>query len=152
MGGDRLKVYRITDFMTPLVILENPKIAKDIHEDDLHQPFPNVVDEFWIGLSVSGYTFACFRVHQLSRHVWQVHAYVLPNYRQKYAFEAAKLAKQWAWENIPMLKTLITIVPACHPNVRGFVTRMGFEFVGKLEKSYTKNGKLEDILIFSIQE
>ena len=153
MDSDRLAIYRITDFITVLSILDDPIIDGDINEDGFRTPFPNVIDEFWIGIAELGSeTFACFRVHQLSRHVWQVHAFVLPSYRNKYSVIAANMAKEWAWKNIPELKTLITVVPSCHPNVIYFVRKMGFKLVGKLENCYTKNKKVEDLLIFSTQE
>lgn len=151
LGSDRIVVYRITDFMTPIVILENPIISRDIHEDGASREFPNVVDEFWIGVAETGFTFGCFRVHPMSRTVWQIHARILPNYRSRYAEISAKLALKWCFDNIPDIQIIICLVPQAHKNVDLFVRRVGFSKVGTLEKSYLKNGKLVDIKIYQIR-
>lgn len=151
MGSDRLEVFRITDFMTALIILENPIIARDIHEDGVNKEFPDVVNEFWIGVSDYGFTFACFRVHQMGRAVWQIHARVLPNYRSKFGEKAAHLALEWAFAYIPDIEVIVCLVPQCFRNVDLFVRRIGFKKVGLLERSYLRDGKLEDMKLYQIR-
>lgn len=150
MGGDRIEAYRITDFVIPLSILTNPAIANSIYEDGDHDIVPNVVDEFWVGVRKNGTTFGCFRVHQMTSVMWQIHARIIPCYRRKYSRIAANLALRWCAENIKSLRTITCMVPKCHRDVALYVRRVGFSFCGCIQESYKKNDLLVGTDIFSI--
>lgn len=150
MGSDRLEAYRITDFIIPMHILSNPAIANAIYEDGSHDIIPNVVDEYWIGIKQDNKTFACFRVHQMTSVMWQIHARVIPQYRREYSRRAAYLALKWSADNIKSLRTVVCMVPKCHRDVALFVRRVGFNFCGTIQESYKKNNILVGTDIFSI--
>lgn len=151
MGGDRLEAYRITDFAIPMRIISDPVISEAIHEDGAdHYQIPNVIDEFWIGVRINGFTFACFRVHQMTKVSWQIHARVLPEYRKGYSRKAAILSLKWCHDHIDHLRTVVCLVPKIHRDVALFVRRIGFEFCGTVRQSYVKNNDLMNTEIFSI--
>lgn len=150
MGSDRLEAYRITDFVIPMKILSNPTIAKDIYEDGSHDIIPNVVDEYWVGIRQYDLTFACYRIHQMTSVMWQIHARVIPQYRKPYSRKASCLALKWCAENIKGIRTITCMVPKCHRDVMLFVRRIGFHFCGTIQDSYVKNQLLVGTDIFSI--
>lgn len=150
MGSHRLEAYRITDFAVPMHILSNPVIANAIYEDGIRDIIPNVVDEFWVGIRLDDITFACFRVHQMTSVMWQIHARVIPKYRKQYSRKSARLALRWCSDNIWGLRTITCMVPKCHRDVALFVRRVGFSFCGTIQESYLKNEILVGTDIFSM--
>lgn len=150
MGGNRIKIRRITDFMTVLDIQANPIIKSEIFEDQAEVTVPDIVNEFWLGAEIGDEIIGCFRIHQITRPCWQGHIMIIPGYRKEYARSAAKLAIKWLYNEIQELRTLICHIPVCHINVIKFVKGLGFEFIGIIPNSYIKNEELMGVSIYAL--
>lgn len=150
MGSDRLTAFRLTDFTIPLAVISNEKIASVIYEDNTPQAIPDVVNQFWIGITTGTDLVGCYQVEQKGQVLWQGHAHVLPEYRKEYSLEATKTAMRWCAENIPGLNTIICHIPTAHPNVVEHVLKAGMRKVGTIPQCYLFRGELVDIVILTI--
>lgn len=151
MGGDRLDAYRITDYMIPMLISSNPEIREAIYEDNSdHNIIPNIIDDYYIGVRLNGYTFSFSQIHSISMTTWQIHPRVLPEYRRKYSRKVAELTLKWCANHIVGLNTIICMVPKCNRDVALYARRVGFDYQGSIPDAWFKNGKLEDLYVFSI--
>ena len=153
MGSDRIEAYRITDFLVPMSILGNKKIASEIYEDGAEiDQIPDLINQVWVGVKFNEEDAACYQVHQMSRLVWQLHARVLPEYRLKYANKISQTALVWCAKNIPDLERIVCLVPKCHRNVILHARRVGLTCEGLIRNSYLKNGSVYDTTIYSISK
>ncbi len=82
---------------------------------------------------------------------YEIHTALLPVVRGKDAVIAAQLMKQWVWDNTPCLR-LITNVPAFNRRTAMFCRIVGMKQFGLNEKSFMKNGRLHDQLMFGISK
>ena len=147
-----MRAYRITDFMIPATILQNKVIADQIYEDGevFDISTVDILREYWIGIELNGNTIACYRVHPMGRILWQLHARVLPEYREKFSIKATTMAFKWAAKNIPDLNKIVCFIPDAHPNVAAHAIQIGLTLEGSLEASYLKNNKIIRQDIYSI--
>lgn len=150
MGSNRLKAYQMSDYMEAYDILCNSKIASEIYEDGAERKFPDLLNEFWIGIASKEGIIGCYRVHKMGAVTWQGHAHILPQYRKKYSFDSTCTALQWCADRIPDLNKIITTVPACFPNVIHHLQSLDFEHEGTIKESYLRKGEIIDIEIYTI--
>lgn len=152
MGCHRINIKRITDLAIPLRILSNEIIASEIYEDGAKLDVPDIVYEYWVSASLENDVIGCYRIHSMGAVLWQIHARILPGYRQRWAIKASKKLLIWAAENIPNIQLLMCFVPICHKNVAMHCKQVGFRRCGTLPDSYIRNAKLIDQDIYAIDK
>lgn len=145
-----LDVERITDYSIPLTILSDETIASEIHEDGSILTVPDIVSEYWLSVHFENYIIGCYRLHPMGAVTWQIHARILPRYRQVFAVRSTKAVFKWAVNNIPDLSLIMCFVPQIHTNVAMHCKQVGMHQAGCLEQSYIKNKSLMDQDLFSI--
>lgn len=150
MDSNRIDIFRITDFNIPLIILDDPQIKKEIYEDGARLTIPDLVGEYWLSAHLKEHIIGCYRVHAMGGILWQIHARILPKYRQMHAQRATKAAFLWCYKNIPDIKKIMAFVPIVHPNVALHAKISGMTLDGTIKESYLKNGKAVDQQIYSI--
>lgn len=151
MGSNRINAFLITDYLIALSIIKDETIAKAIYEDGELFKIPDVVNEFWIGISLDGVgIIGCYRVHQLGTILWQGHAFMLPQFRKEYSVLATRAAIDFAFDKIPDLQKIMTCVPSLHENVLKHVKLCGFTEESVIKDSYLKNGQIYDRHFLSI--
>jgi hypothetical protein len=146
----RLTAYRITDYMIPAAILQQSDIADNIYEDGASFVVPDVVNEFWIGILFRNRTIACYRFHNMSRLTWQVHARVLPEFRNKYGISSSIQALKWMSGHVQDINIICAFIPVVHSNVAKHAHCVGMKLKGILNDSYLKDGKIVDQMIYGI--
>lgn len=144
---DFLNTYRITDYSIARYIME--KCWYEISEDGVKEYVPDIVNEYWIGLSNGEDTIGCYRFHQINKVTWQGHVFILPEYREKYSKMCAKPIFEWILSETDFQK-VIADVPQRFPNVMGFLEKSGFQREGVNRLSHTKDGNLWDIIHYGI--
>lgn len=82
---------------------------------------------------------------------WEIHTALLKTIRGKDAVLAAELMKQWVWSSTTCLR-LITNVPAFNRRTIVFCHMVGMEPFGNNGKSFMKDGKLHDQLMFGLSK
>lgn len=145
-----IKLNRCLDFGVIGAILKDPSIWDSISEDGSIGFSPDMIGEYWITIVANDKLIGCFRFHQHTSVCWESHAHILKQYRKKYSKIAGIEGLKWVVDNIPNLKTLYSKVPSKYTNVVKYLNYLGFSNCGKLRNSFTKNGKLFDLLYMSI--
>ncbi len=82
---------------------------------------------------------------------WEIHTALLPTVRGKEAVFASGLMKEWVWSSTNCLR-LITNVPAFNRRTVMFCRMVGMKQFGLNEKSFMKDGKLQDQLMFGLSK
>ena len=83
--------------------------------------------------------------------VYQMHTCVLKEGRGKMAFKAARDVCRWMFENTDAVK-LIGTVEENNRRMDVFARRIGAKKEGVLTKSYVKNGKISDLILFGMEK
>lgn len=148
MGSD-IKLFRITDYAVALHVTKHPAIEAVLLEDDEPAWMPNLLDEYWLGVSYKDNVAGCFRINKMSRVLYQIHTYFIPGFR-RHVGQAAHMIGKWILENLKDMELMIAMIPVCYRNVIMHAENRGFTKCGNLEQAYLKNKKLEDICILSI--
>lgn len=152
MGCNRITIKRITDLAIPLQILSDETIASEIYEDGAQLDVPDIVHEYWLSAALDEKIIGCYRIHSMGAVLWQIHARILPEYRQKWALKASKKLLIWAADNIPNIQRIMCFVPVCHKNVALHCSQVGFRRNGTLQACYVKDGQLIDQDVYSIDK
>lgn len=145
-----MEYFRITDFMIPLIILQNEQIASVIYEDGATLQIPDVVNEFWLGAKVGNNVIGCYQFNPVSAVVWEIHIRILPQYRRDFSIEASKGAIRWAFENIPGLHKVIGYVPEIYEHAANHCVNIGMKQEAYLAESFLLQGKIIGQKLFSI--
>ena len=82
-----------------------------------------------------------------SAAMFQGHVCLLPNFRGKRGIDSSAIAVQWMFDNTPCRK-IMALVPEESKAVIGLVRSMGFAREGRLRKSFLKDGRLFDEIVF----
>lgn len=141
-----IKPERITDYTISNFIIG--ECWDEISEDDADDYKADLYGEYWIGL-YEPMLIGCYRLHQINKATWQIHAFILPEHRREYSKESGASILQWCLDNLDFEK-LICIIPDRFPNVVGFVESIGFKHEGTNRQSYTKDGQLWDLQSFGL--
>lgn len=144
---DLLTAVRLTDYIVAKYAIDS--CWDDISEDGIDQYMPDIVNEFWIGLFFEDGLVGCYRLHQINKFTWEGHAFMLPEFRNKYSVIGCLTILNWMVENIDF-KKLIASVPKLYPNVMIFLEKIGFKVEGINRKSWTKNGELWDMVNYGL--
>lgn len=150
MDSGRIKIARLTDFHLALMILQDEVISGEIYEDGSSLVVPDLVGEYWLSAFIDDDLMGCYRVHGMGAVLWQIHARIYPQFRQKWAIKTTKAAFVWCVKNIPNLEKIMCFVPSAHKNVDLHAIQVGMSRVGTLENSYLKDKRLIGQAIFEI--
>lgn len=145
-----MELYRLTDFILPLHILQHEKIASVIYEDGAVLQIPDLVNEFWVGVNVNDQLIGCYQFNQVSAVVWEFHVRILPKYRKKYSLEATIKAFRWATDNINGLNKIYGYVPEVFVSAAAHCEKVGMKKEAFIEGSYLWKGKIIGQIFFSI--
>ena len=147
--GINLIIERIFDVKKCLDILTDDHIFDSISEDGATFDVLNVdvINHYWLGIYERSTLIGVFLLKSIYSECYDVHIHILKEYR-KYWKSAGESIIQWCKENIPG-KMLHTNVPVFCKNVRYFVLSLGFKEVGVIPTVWKKNGKMNDMSIFT---
>lgn len=149
MGSDRIKIFRITDYMTAMQIVTHPAIKDVLVEDDQAQWIPDILNEHWLGILYDEELAGCFRVQQCSKILFQAHIYFIPGFR-RHALLSTVHAMEWVLENLKHLELMICMIPECFENVIEFAKKCGFSCCGYFARSYLRKGEIVGTNLLSI--
>ena len=107
--------------------------------------------EYFLIPVVDGKQIGFFLFTPENRITYDVHTHILKEWRGKTALNSAREAMKWIFKNTNYLK-LVCNVPKCFPNVIKFVETVGFHGEGISRKSYMKDNKLIDRLMFGFEK
>ena len=111
----------------------------EVSEDDAEPFWPDVVNEFWIGIYEDGLS-GIYRIHAINGVTWQIHALMIDRTHSK---ESGKKILEWFYDEGIGYK-LIAEIPVIYPNVYHFTKNQGFTDEGINRLSFMKDGKLVD--------
>jgi hypothetical protein len=144
-----LIIERIFDVKKCLDILTDDHIFDSISEDgatfDVLEV--DVIKHYWLGIYEGIDLIGVFLLRPIYSECLDVHIHILKEYR-KYWKSAGAAIIEWCKENVPN-KTLHTNIPVFCKNVRYFVLSLGFKEVGVIPSVWKKNGKMNDMSIFT---
>lgn len=141
-------------------VLFNPKIWECIKEENA-QKESFVIDftkNVFLRVRVNGQTAGMYIVHAFNGTTLQIHANILPEFRDKYATYSARAVLSYIDENFDeKYRKIIALIPRRYANVYLFTKKQGFVDEGLISDAYFKDGELDDIHIlglkrFKIQE
>lgn len=124
-------------------ILCHPDIYSTI-SDDYSPPADKWEVDYTALYVVDERPMGCFIVHQNGSADWWCHVQVLPEYREKYAYEFGASVLSFVFDTIPNCQKLLAQIPTNCPNVLKFAKRMGFEKEGINRQSHKKGGRWYD--------
>lgn len=142
-----LNAFRITDYAVAKYIIDT--VWDEISEDNPLPYTPDLLTEYWIGLSDEKQLLGCYRFHQINGMTWQGHIFMLPEHRKKYTRSGATTIYSWLLNNLDF-KKIVVDVPAKFKNVIAFLESFGFMHEGTNRLSYTKDNQLWDIEHYGI--
>jgi len=151
MGSCWMKIKRLTDYAIAMSIIMDTDLEDKIYEDGSNQLIPDLVQEIW-GLAVDENEFpiGCYRFHPMGMTNFQVHAFILPEYRKEYAIPASIAVLEWFFSLTDNVMAVTAIIPDSYPNVIAHAECAGLRKCGIIPKSYTHKGELRDQIIMVI--
>ena len=144
--SDSLEAARITDFTWANHCIN--ACWDEISEDNAPHYTADVINEYWIGLFADK-MIGCYRIHQINSATWEIHAFILPEHREKYSILSGNSILQWCLDNTDMQK-LTCNIPEKFQNVIHFVKHLGFKHEGVNRVSYTKDSQLWNVHNFGL--
>jgi hypothetical protein len=147
--GFGLIIERIFDVKKCLDILTNEHIFDSISEDgvafsDLHV---DVINHYWLGIYSDTVLIGVLLLKSIFSECYDIHIHILKEHRKHWKLAGLAII-DWCKKNIPN-KTLHTNVPVFCKNVRYFVLSLGFKEAGVIPAVWKKNGKMNDMSIFT---
>jgi hypothetical protein len=147
--GSSVNIERIFDVKKCLDILTDKYMFDSISEDgatfeDLNV---DVIKNCWLGIYKGADLIGVLLLKPIYSECYDVHIHILKEYR-KHWIKAGTAIIEWCKKNIKG-KTLHTNVPVFCKNVRYFVLSLGFKEAGVIPKVWKKNGKMNDMSIFT---
>ncbi len=88
-----------------------------------------------------------FTPHSTILH--EVHCAVLPEGRGRTAVEASIKARDWMFKNTECLK-IVASIPECNIRALAAARCFGMKNGGRITNAFLKNGKLVDLILFSV--
>jgi len=124
----------------------------DIAEDgfDMDNYWPDVVNEYWLQMTVNKQTVALYPFERKSQVMAEVHAFVLPHHRRAYGMLSSRAALEWMVDNFDWCMKIQSCVPVIYRHIKIYSLRNGFKAEGIMRKSYLKDGQLIDRTIIGI--
>lgn len=140
-----IKVFRITDYLVAVKTLQEPGIKDTIFEDGIEPQIPDIIKQYWIGVSINDEYAGAYVFSALTRTMWQVHTYFRLEFRKTgLPAKAIYRVMEWVIKNLPNLNSLISIIPTCYPNVQMYDMLTGGTNIGMIKQSFLKNGQYHD--------
>lgn len=137
-----LIAVRTFDFAIAYDIANHPDIHGAFTEDDTGPYMPDVVNESWIVLyTETGEIAGAYNLTPILRRTLEIHAFVLPEYRDKYAKLSGWTVLEWCINNAEFDK-ITTVIPKTSKHIYHFVKMFGFKEEGFERESFLKHGKL----------
>ena len=142
-------IERIFDVKKCLDILTDEHIFDSISEDGgvLEDLTVDVINHYWLGIYEKTDLIGVLLLKPVFSECYDIHIHILKEYR-KYRKSAGEAIIKWCKKNIPN-KTLHTNIPVIYKNVKGFVLSLDFKEVGLIPNVWKKNGKMNDMYIFT---
>jgi len=137
-----IKAVRTYDVELIWSIVFRPELWATATEDNPPTFKPDVINEAWVLITNNDEPIGCYNLHKLNNVTWQIHAFILPEYRSR-AKESGRAILKWAIDNLEF-KKIQAIIPALYPNVYHFTLHQGFTDEGLSRLSYMKNKQLHD--------
>lgn len=149
-----MKVERTHDMDAVREILTDPAVWSLVSDDgcpDRHD-FTPVRDTRIVYLLArdQGVPVGVFLLVPVNAVTWDVHCAMLPGYRGLPAVVAARLALDLAFAEADARK-LTAAIPASNQRAVRFARALGFRQEGVSTRSFLKNGRLEDRIVFGIE-
>jgi hypothetical protein len=132
---------RTLDYGVAYSIVNLPEIFETIAEDGVTEFNPDVVNEYWVlMLTEESLVAGCYNVHQVAGPAYEIHAFMIPEFRKKYAALSGVKIYEWCLENLDFQKLNATI-PQKYKNVYHFTKGFGFKDEGFDRDSHVKDRK-----------
>jgi RimJ/RimL family protein N-acetyltransferase len=132
----------------------HPAIWETVAEDNqIPETFiPEMVADCWLQIVSDGTLLGLYNVHPHSSVTLEVHAQILPEYRQEFGKESSRLVLEWIVnsEEAKGYEKVIAQIPTLYPRVKQFTLNAGFQEEGINRLSYRKNGQLYDQWLLGI--
>ena len=140
---------RIFDVKQCLDVLTDEHIFDSITEDGatIEDLKVDVINHFWLGIYEDLVLIGVLLLRPIYSECYDIHIQILKEHR-KHGKKAGLAVMEWCKSNIPN-KTLHTNIPVFCKNVRLFVLSLGFKEVGVIPGVWKKNGKMNDMAIFT---
>ncbi len=120
-------------------------VCEDGHTMDTFDP--KVHANCWVKLDEIG----LYNLHPHNSSTLEIHAFILPEHREKHSEESGKEILRWILEKGPeQYEKVIAQVPFLYPNVKDFCIKNGFQIEGVNRLSHKKNGILYDQWLLGI--
>ncbi len=135
-------------------VLFNPEIWDAISEDGQSQA--NFVVDFNENIFLAVLTeddelAGLYILHPFNGATLQIHANMLPSFREKYAQSSGKVVLEWIRDHAPpKYQKIIALIPEIYSRVYHFTRKFGFDDEGLLLKAHRKNNQLHNIHILGI--
>ena len=125
-----LTPIRTLDYGVAYAITSIPEIFETIAEDGVTDYVPDVLNEFWVLMMTDKDLIAgCYNIHHLSTGVYEIHAFMIPEFRREYSLLSGRAIFEWAVEHVDFVKLNATI-PQKYKNVYHFTKGFGFKDEG----------------------
>lgn len=137
-----LTCVRTLDYGVAYSVANDPVIFEAFTEDGAAPFAPDVVNEFWIAMiTEEGELAGCYNLKQILNRTFDIHAFMLPEYRDKYAKISGYRILEWCLNNLEFDK-IVTSIPKNCKHIYHFVKLFGFVQEGFDRACFEKNGKL----------
>lgn len=147
-----MRISRTFDPRVVKSVMLCPEIWETVAEDDqLPEMFePEMEADCWLNVLRGTSLIGLYNVHPHNSVTLEIHAQILPEYREGYAKDSSRLVLQWVLDNAPEYEKVIAQIPTLYPNVKQFTLNAGFQEEGINRLSYRKNGKIYDQWLLGI--
>ncbi len=145
-----MKIERTLDLGLCLSILTNEKIFNDISEDNLtfNDIKIDVLTEYWLKFQTEKEVIGIVQLKPMFTNCFDLHIHILPEHRKEYTLKAGDALDVWLMEN--MKGNLIhACIPVFCKSVIAFTESFGFKYSGDLKGAWLKNGKQNDMKIYT---
>ena len=142
-------IERIFDVKKCLDILTDKHIFDSISEDGatFEDLTVDVINHYWLGIYEDINLIGVLLLRPIYSECYDIHIHILKEYRKHWKPAGAAII-EWCKKNIPN-KTLHTNIPVFCKNVKHFVLSFGFKEAGLIPSVWKKNGKMNDMYIFT---
>lgn len=148
-----MRIERTTDEEYIKSCLTHKSIWPHVHEDDAcnaEDYEPPINDGIYWLKAIDKYPVGVFLLHPHTSVCFEIHTCLLPEIWGR-SQEFTALVIVWIFENTPCNR-LITNIPAYNKLAIRLAQRSGMTQFGINEKSYLKNGILQDQIMFGINK
>ena len=130
--------------------MSNPVIWNETSEDGQeYEDFEPDMSEGWLGVYDGDYLIGVFNLHALNSITLKIHPMILPQYRGRLAYKAARDVLKWVVDYTTFHKVNCEI-PEIYPNVIRFAVHCGLVKEGKNRRSFLKGGKIHHQVLLGI--